>query len=399
VRSWPRWPRLLAALVVLLLAVALAASRAERQRRGTDFHVFWQAGQNFARGEPLYERPETGRRFIYPPFAAQVFQVFALFPLKVAATLFYLANLGLIVVAARLTRDLTGARAPALGLALLLSGQFILNNLNLVQVNLVTFTLCLVGARGLIAGRPRSAGWLALAAAFKITPVFFVIWSAIRGGAAAIKTAALVGVGCLALPILQRGPARGWADLADYYRTFLGQFTAGAVVTDYTNQTLSAMVYRAVTVPVEPQRFRYDYLGSLEWAAPAMYRGLAAVILGAFLIHLVRVARSGSRVTPLEICAVFLTSHLLSGITWKAHLVTLLFVFATFFSLDRRELGAASRVALAAAWAGIGIVGLSGRDLVGDALHHYAGGYSLFVWVMLGLWTLSLCWSRPRAPG
>lgn len=396
-RSRPSWPRLLAALVVLILAGAVAWSRAERQRPGTDFHVFWQAGQDFGRGEPLYDRPETGRRFIYPPFAAQVFQLFALFPLKVAAALFYLVNLGLIVLATRLSREIIGARPMSVGLGLLFSGQFILNNLNLLQVNLVTFALCLVGVRGVMAGRPWSAGWLAAAAAFKITPVFFVIWSAIRGGRRAIRAVALAGTACLLLPIVQRGPTLGWGDLTDYYRAFLAQFTSGAVVTDYTNQTLAAMVYRAVTVPNQPHPFRYDYLGSLEWAAPLLYRGLATIILGVFLVHLVRLARLKRRFTPLEISLVFLTSHLLSGITWKAHLVTLLFGFTAFLALDPRAFRGGGRIALLSAWAGIAAVGLSGRDLVGDTLHHYAGGFSLFVWVMLGLWILSARWSGPRA--
>jgi hypothetical protein len=32
--------------------------------------------------------------------------------------------------------------------------------------------------------------------------------------------------------------------------------------------------------------------------------------------------------------------------------------------------------------------------VVGSRLHHYFQGYSLFVWVMLLLFTLSLLWSR-----
>ena len=48
---------------------------------------------------------------------------------------------------------------------------------------------------------------------------------------------------------------------------------------------------------------------------------------------------------------------------------------------------------LGLAWAGIVTMGL-GRDLVGSRLHHYLAGYSVFVWVMLLLFALSIVWSR-----
>src|SRR2546422_11492570 len=67
---------------------------------GGDFHVFWQAGRNFATGAPLYHGDLPGaRRFIYPPFAAMVFQVLAVFPLRLAAEVFSVINLVLLGVA------------------------------------------------------------------------------------------------------------------------------------------------------------------------------------------------------------------------------------------------------------------------------------------------------------
>lgn len=93
-----------------------------------------------------------------------------------------------------------------------------------------------------------------------------------------------------------------------------------------------------------------------------------------------------------------LASHLLSGITWKAHLVTLLFVFYAFFSLDRQRMSPSARRLLGLAWGGIVAAGL-GRDVIGDRLHHYWAGYSVFVWVMLLLFTLSIAWSQGQSAG
>jgi hypothetical protein len=112
-----------------------------------------------------------------------------------------------------------------------------------------------------------------------------------------------------------------------YFAAFLRQYASGAVVTDYTNQNLAAMIYRAVTIPATPERFSYYYLPSLQPAAPLLYLALALLLLAAFLGRLVWLSRARRPITGLEIAGVFLTSHLLSGITWKAHLVTLLFVF------------------------------------------------------------------------
>jgi hypothetical protein len=58
-------------------------------------------------------------------------------------------------------------------------------------------------------------------------------------------------------------------------------------------------------------------------------------------------------------------------------------------------MGRGGRVALGFAWIGIAAIG-PGRDLMGDRLHHYIGGYSVIVWVMLLLFALSITWSQAK---
>ena len=65
---------------LVVVGAARRARSARKQRVGTDFHVFWQAGYDFAHGLPLYQPLPGARRFNYPPFAAQVFQVLGVFP-------------------------------------------------------------------------------------------------------------------------------------------------------------------------------------------------------------------------------------------------------------------------------------------------------------------------------
>src|SRR2546421_10556447 len=85
--SPPQRARQLAlAAVVCAIAVVIAVDRGKGQAVGGDFHVFWQAGRNFASGAPLYHGDLPGaRRYINPPFAAMVFQLLAVFPLSIAA--------------------------------------------------------------------------------------------------------------------------------------------------------------------------------------------------------------------------------------------------------------------------------------------------------------------------
>jgi hypothetical protein len=390
-------------IAVASVATAFAAwERAIKQQVGTDFHVFWQAGHDFAYGLPLYQSLPGARSFNYPPFAAQLFQVFGLLPLKLAAWLFYVASVALIVVAVGISRRLVrreeGARLGSplpLVLAVLCSAVFVLDNLDHIQVNLLTFVLCLLGIQAVILGHEvLGAGWIVTATAIKLTPLFFIVWAVIRGSRrilVAIPT--FVGLS-LTLPMLQRGVGQGLLDLTTYYQHFIHKFAGGHVIVSERNQNLGAMIHRA-TVPQASdlaQSNSYAYLPSLEPAAPLIYRILAVLILLVFLAHLIHLRVRRAPFGPLEIASVFLASHLLSGITWKAHLVTFLFVSYVFFSLGWQRMSSVGRLALGAAWAGIAIIGL-GRDLIGSRLHHYLAGYSVYVWVMLLLFVLSVVWS------
>jgi glycosyl transferase family 87 len=392
-------------IAALSAATAFAAwERAIKQQVGTDFHVFWQAGYDFAHGLPLYQSLPGARSFNYPPFAAQVFQVFGILPLKLAAWLFYVASVALIVVAVGLSRRLVQPDEPAgarslipLVLGILFSAVFVLDNLDHVQVNLLTFVLCLLGVQAVILGREvAGAGWIVTATAIKLTPLFFIGWALIRGSRRILAAIVAFGGLTLALPMVQRGFGQGLLDLTTYYHHFLQQFAAGRVIANERNQNLAAMVYRATVTQtadsLPSQGYGYAYLPSLEPAVPLIYRVLALAVATVLLIHLIRLCVRHDPVGPLEIASVFLASHLLSGITWKAHLVTLLFVFYVFFSLDWRRMSQPGRIALGFAWVGIAVVGF-GRDLVGSRLHHNLAGYSVYVWVMLLLFVLSVVWS------
>ena len=392
--------RRLIAVALLGVCVVLAVIEAKSQGPGTDFHARWIFGRWFWSGEPLYrDVPGVRGPNLYPPFAAMLFQLHTLLPLKLAAGLFYFCNLLLIPLSVRWSKDICDALWPlrptnrwALPLAIVLSAQFLLNNLNLNQVNLAVFALCLFGVRAYLRQQDwRAAAALVGATAIKVIPLFLVAWLAVRGRRRAALAVLPFGLACLVLPIVERGPAQGVRDLSDYYHQLRG-FGEGHVVQQYTNQNLAAAVYRLMRPPAPDQPTERDYrvFTASEATASTVYGAGALLVVTAFLATLVWLRVNAVPLTVFELSAAFLAGHLLSAITWKAHLVTLLFVFYVFLSLDRRALGRGERALAGATLALMVVSGLSGRDLFGDTIHHYVGGYSVIVWTMLLLFGGSL---------
>lgn len=402
----PMRRRILAAVVVVV-AVVLSILEARSQHPGTDFHARWLAGRWFWSGESLYQFLPGVREPTYPPFAPMVFQLFALFPLKVAAGLFYFCNILLIPVAVWLTLDIFDTLWPdrprerwRLIVAIVLSLQFFLNNLNLVQVNLALFVLCLLGIRAYVRGRDwAAAAALVAATAIKLIPVFLVTWLVVRGRRRAALAVVPLGLACLLLPVVQRGPRAGLRDLREYYQTTLRGFATGGVVQRYTNQNLAAAVFRVMRPPPpeEPER-DYRLFGATEQTARATYEVLAALLVASFFGVLVWLRVRAAPLTVFEPSAAFLVGHLLSAMTWKAHLVTLLFVYYAFLSLRWQALDRWERRFVAVTMAFVAIGGLSGRDLFGNTVHHYVGGYSVLVWAMVLLFCGALWFSLPRQP-
>src|SRR4051812_18268991 len=147
-------------LSALIVGLVLAVPVGIHQHIGEDFHVFWQAGRDFASGHPLYHDSLPGARPLkYPPFAAMVFTPLALFSLQVAGILMSLLNLALWVWAVRLTWEVImrtrpegiPSRLPVV-LGVVLSAQFFLDNFHHAQMNEVTFVLALLGIKAYLDG-------------------------------------------------------------------------------------------------------------------------------------------------------------------------------------------------------------------------------------------------------
>jgi hypothetical protein len=343
---------------------------------------------------------------VYPPFAAMLFQIFGLLPLQVAGGFFHFANLVLYVLSIILVKRIFerlypgGRRVGLLAFfAGLLSGRFFLNNLNLLQMNSVVLFLILLAVCAHIRGRCASTGpLLAVAAAVKVVPAFFLGWLVIRGKRREVAAALITLLVCLALPFAQRGFERGRLDSIEYSETFIGPSMEGKVVTTFTNQNLAATVYRMGLPPETEHDLDYRWLSFSRETADLIYRVAAVAVLAALIGSLIVLRRRGRPVSSYEISSVFLASHLLAGITWKAHLVSLIFVFMTFFCADYRAFGWAGRTGKAVLLAIIISTPFAGRMFVGRGIHMTLGGYSTIAWTLVLFFVLSVRLSL-RRPG
>jgi Glycosyltransferase family 87 len=369
------------------IALVLSVSQGLRQDVGHDFHVFWQAGRNFTTGSPLYHDYLPGaRQFKYPPFAAFLFQLLAVFPLQVAGVLFSLLNLVLWGVAVYLTWDIVSRTFPGrnaaltpLLLAVALSAQFFLDNFHHVQVNGLILVLVLLGIRAYLGRQDlRAAAYIVTATAIKLTPIFFAAWLVVRGRRPAALAVVPVALICLLLPVLARGPTTGAAELVEYYHSFLEGHQRGQVATYTAGQNLAALVNRLTREAMEPGR------------AQLAYHGLWLVLLFLFLARLVQLRIRGARVTAFELSLIFLASLLLSPITFTTHLVGLLFVFHTFLAVRLAGLSRPAKAVAAVLLPAMAMTGLSGRDLVGSTAYWFVRDHSIPAWTMVLLFAASL---------
>lgn len=393
--------------VALTIGVALSLSQGLRQQVGHDFHVFWQAGRNFMTGNPLYHDYLPGARpFKYPPFAAFVFQLLAVFPLPVAAVLFSFLNLVLWGMAVYLTRDIVARTLPDRNPALLplvlasaLSAQFFLDNFHHVQVNGVILVLLLLGIRAYLSQQDlRAAAYIVSATAIKLTPIFFVAWLVLRGRRLAALAVVPVALTCILLPLLVRGPAVGAAEMVEYYHSFLEGHQNGRISMYTAGQNLAALVNR-MTLPVRnPERTSAIQLPLSERSAQVGYEGLWLALLLLFLAKLMHLRIRRTPLSALELSLIFLTSLLLSPITFTTHLLGLLFVFYTFLAVRLARLSARGIAVAAVLGLGMVVTGLSGRDLVGRTAYWFVRDHSVYAWTLLLLFIATLVLAG-REPG
>jgi hypothetical protein len=292
--------------------------------------------------EYAWERTSIGK---YPPFFSLLFVPLVPLPTRLAASLWFLINLGLAVGATYLalrTVDETGGtgarRSSMFWIPFVLAAGIIGSNLETAQVNIVIlFFLCLALYAFKRGADVRSGLALGLITALKLTPGLFIVYFAYKR-AYRVVLGALAGlVLCwLIIPLLVFGidhfsaVMTGWLGRVNPFLVE-GTLAEGVSGFRHTNQSLSAVFHRLFTAtPAGGGRSDfYINLLALDYVTARRVMKLLSLAVIAALAWLCR-SPLGDRnrvVLSFEYSLVMSAALFISPISWINHYVVLLFPY------------------------------------------------------------------------
>jgi alpha-1,2-mannosyltransferase len=381
--------------VYLVSAAACCALAARSTAQFADIGVYRMGGGAVLHGESLYQLRAGALPFTYPPFAAVVLTVLAVFPQDAAVALLTAASTVALPLMLYLVLRLPGPRGPdrqaaragrlAWTVALAVAAAAIWLDPARAALGYGQVDIVLAAAVLYDLALPGTCRWkgvaIGLAAGIKLTPAIFAVYLLLTRRYRAAATAAAVFAGTVAagFAVLPASSAWYWA----------GEFASpGRIspVQDPENQSLLGVLSRTLhTAGVLP-----------------LWLGLAAAVAVTGLALAAAAGRRGDEAAGFSLCAV--TGLLVSPISWTHHWVIAipaLLVAATAVSAARRA-GKTAAARLGAA--GIAAVAVTGWIRLAQATP--ASGWLAMpvpalacsaVYVLVGMLTLMLAtWYRLR---
>jgi hypothetical protein len=355
-----------------------------------DFTVFWQAGKNYINRVSLYSQIGGAERYIYPPFAAMCFQLFALFRLHQAAALFCFCNLLFWVMIIYYTLKIILQIAPqsthikqALLIGFILSFRYFLYHIWFVQMNELVLLLSLAAIYNHLLKKDNYAIPLVVVATFiKIIPLFILIWILSKSNYKNYLRAVMYTTICIVIPLLLRGFHQGIIDLQDYYVTFIQPFKEGRVEPEIQNYGLSAALYKVFSYTADGAKYHYIITILPSATISLIYKGIITLLLLAFIGMLIYIRLKKASVSLFEISFTLLFTHLVSSITWEYHLVSLFFVVSVM-AIDYFNSKNKNRIVFYLLGFLLVFNLIIGGDTVGYYLYNISCGCSLLTWLLL----------------
>jgi hypothetical protein len=188
-KEWPL-KKIAAVLLIVFMGITGAIAARRAVKGSNDFDTFYAGGRAVMTGQGVYytgENYETkeGGPFLYPPFAACFFALFAWLPLPAAAFLWNAFSIGLTALSISLSlrilrtqkQDLAALRKGDIAMFTILGFAILLDNLTMAQVNILIFALTLAALDSWVRGKKFEAGsWLSIAVFIKLTPALFLLY-------------------------------------------------------------------------------------------------------------------------------------------------------------------------------------------------------------------------------
>ena len=386
-------------LFVLILMLLVSYKQTYNLSIQTDFAVFWHAGNNFKLGNDLYSNIGGADRFIYPPFAAWCFQIFAWLPMNSAGFCWCFFNFGLYsatiytIYSIFLFYKIDEKKVKtALFISFLLSFRYFWYHQQYVQMNLLMLFLTLKGILAYLKKQENTAIFYLIFAAFiKILPVFFLFWIFCRGNYKTLLKMIGISFIFILIPCIQRGFPQGIQDHINYYYAFLEPFQNGRVEPKLNNYSLSAMIFKWCLPIQNGNNAPFQLLNYSVEQAQFFYKCSFAVLTFIYLMVLY-FSRKYFK-TPIfhEISFIFCFMHLVSGISWEYHFVSLIFPFVPLllFILEKKYTTIGKYLAYSIVFVAI-LVGIDGQDTIGKTLHLYFNHFCAITLLTLFLLFFSL---------
>jgi hypothetical protein len=311
-----------------------------------DYHIYWETGKNFISGQKIYTPGLADGGFTYPPFAAMLFSLFALFPFHISAFLYaYLIDYGLWVASFFLIKKIIDIYYPnrnntlPLVLSMLLSIAFYWHNYMWMNANMPVLCTTLLGMLFYIRKRFNLSYLFFLAGAFfKITPVIFLFFAAIKRGPKDWPKIILMAVPFIIVPILFRGFSTGIQDWRDYYEAFVAPFSKGQIDENIISLGVPAMLNK-----LNKPDASIGYPAFIHLSAHVLKLLILVfqiTVFGAVTLKFIydKYMKHNEAFSAADFCIIFLIPLLLPGRVWAHHHVCAGFIYTYVFILlsDRK---------------------------------------------------------------
>ena len=359
----------------------------------SDFYwVFWKSGKDFAEKHELYYR-EFKRPFNYLPFAAFVFQPLHLLPFQISALIYFLINALLLPPLAlwllyKILRKLgVDKRKSAISLVLvtLFTLPHFWNNLTMFNVNYLLFVCILWGVYLLIQRKPHLAGIIFTVLTFiKIMPVVLAAYVFIfHFSRRVVVSMALTALLCISLPAPFRGMEQWVSDHVQHYEKVITPYVLkGRTVTTKTNHNLKSGIIKAFhpesrdKVDVYPENHprTFKYITFLE-----------VLLLGVLILNGVLLKKRGIYFSLPYLASFLLFMNLLSGLTWSAHMVNMMFCLLPLVLIDSRRLHVWGKTFFYSVLCIFLFLLFEGVDTTGVKINHLIMYFDIFTIQLLGL--------------
>jgi len=386
------WLAILAAIYIGAM-IAYAVPNTKNLTENSDFYfVFWHSGKDFSEHHELYYRKDVSP-FYYLPFAAFVFQPVHLIPVRIAAFIFFLINALIIppLIIYLLYRLLKASGVKdrkakvSLILVTLFSLQYFWNNIIMFNINALLFVFTLTGIYYLVRKKPHIAGiFFTVITLIKILPVMLAAYVFFfHFSRKVVLNMLLTVVICLTLPIPFRGMEQWVQDHKDHYENVFRPFILdGEIVAEPTNHNLKAGLVKTF----HPESRTIVYVNAEQYPGISiLIHVLLMVFLAILVVNGVLLYRRKVSFSLPYMASILLFAHLMSGLTWAAHMVTMMFCLLPVALIEAGRLKRPGKIVLYVMYVFLLFLGFEGTDTFGLEIYRAIRAYDVYTYLMIGL--------------